>query len=185
MAARNADLTRSRLLDAATEEFAEYGLAGARVDRITKAAGVNNALLYRYFGSKVELFDVAYSRLVEEIVDAVPLDPADLAGYAGRLYDYYEAHPQVVRLAAWRQLERPDHKLPDVVYESQRAKVDAIARSQSNGAVSAQLPAGELLDLLILLSLSNSPLAPAMGSAIDRERRRATVVAAAAAVLGA
>ncbi|MGW5591138.1 TetR/AcrR family transcriptional regulator, partial [Streptomyces sp. NPDC003857] len=78
--ARNADETRRKILEAATDEFAQYGIAGARVDRITKAAGVNNALLYRYFGSKVDLFDTVYSRLVTEIVSAVPLDPTDLPG---------------------------------------------------------------------------------------------------------
>ncbi|MFE7233495.1 TetR/AcrR family transcriptional regulator [Streptomyces sp. NPDC002405] len=54
---------------AATEEFAQYRIAGARGDRITKAADGNNALLQRYFGSKVELLDTAHSRLVTEIVD--------------------------------------------------------------------------------------------------------------------
>jgi AcrR family transcriptional regulator len=85
---------------AATEEFARYGIAGARVDRITTNAGVNNALLYRYFGSKLDLFDTVYSRLVAETVDAVPFDPGDLPGYVGGLYDYYAARPEIVRLTA-------------------------------------------------------------------------------------
>ncbi|MFB7498542.1 TetR family transcriptional regulator [Streptomyces sp. NPDC056161] len=182
--ARNADETRRKILEAATEEFAEYGIAGARVDRITKNAGVNNALLYRYFGSKVDLFDIVYSRLVTEIVDAVPIDAADLPGYVGRLYDYYEARPQVVRLSAWRQLERPEHALPQVVHEAQKDKVEQVAKAQRDGTVSAALPAQELCDLMILLSLSNTPLIPVVGSDIDRERRRATVVATAEAVLG-
>ncbi|WP_327371124.1 TetR family transcriptional regulator [Streptomyces sp. NBC_01217] len=181
--ARNADETRRKILEAATEEFALHGIAGARVDRITKTAGVNNALLYRYFGSKVELFDTVYSRLVVEVVNAVPMDATDLPGYAGRLYDYYEARPQVVRLAAWRQLERPEHTLPQVVYDAQREKSDKIAEAQKDGLVPATLPAEELRDLMILLSLSNTPLVPAMGSAIDREQRRATIVATATAAL--
>jgi len=183
--ARNADETRRKILEAATDEFAQYGIAGARVDRITKAAGVNNALLYRYFGSKVDLFDTVYSRLVTEIVSAVPLDPTDLPGYAGRLYDYYEAHPDVVRLAAWRQLERPEHALPQVVHDAQREKVELIAQAQKDGLVTTALPAEELRDLMILLSLSNTPLIPAVGSDIDRERRRATIVATATAILRA
>ncbi|MFJ3779104.1 TetR family transcriptional regulator [Streptomyces sp. NPDC090075] len=181
--ARNADETRRKILEAATEEFAQYGIAGARVDRITRTAGVNNALLYRYFGSKTELFDTVYSRLVTEIVDAVPMEPTDLPGYAGRLYDYYEAHPDVVRLAAWRQLERPEHTLPQVVYDAQREKAESIAQAQKDGAVPDSLPAGELRDLMILLSLSNTPLMPVMGSDVDRERRRATIVAVATAIL--
>ncbi|MFE2533591.1 TetR/AcrR family transcriptional regulator [Streptomyces sp. NPDC059371] len=181
--ARNAEETRRKILEAATEEFAQYGIAGARVDRITKNAGVNNALLYRYFGSKVDLFDTVYSRLVTEIVDAVPLDPSDLPGYVGLLYDYYEARPRVVRLAAWRQLERTEHTLPQAVVDSHLDKRAKIARAQQDGRLPTTLPAEELLDLMILLSLSNTPLIPTPGSDTDRERRRTTVVAAATAVL--
>jgi AcrR family transcriptional regulator len=182
--ARTADETRRKILEAATDEFAHYGIAGARVDRITNTAGVNNALLYRYFGSKTDLFDIVYSRLVVEIVDAVPLDPADLPGYAGRLYDYYQGHPQVVRLAAWRQLERPDHTLPQAVHDAQQEKVDKIAQAQKDGTITSPLPAEELRDLMILLSLSDTPLMPAMGASdIDRRRRRATIVATARAIL--
>jgi hypothetical protein len=40
---RDADATRRRLLDAATEEFAAYGIAGARVDRSAEAGKTNKA----------------------------------------------------------------------------------------------------------------------------------------------
>ncbi|MER5910835.1 TetR family transcriptional regulator [Streptomyces sp. NPDC001982] len=183
--ARNADVTRRKILDAATEEFARHGIAGARVDRITTNAGVNNALLYRYFGSKTDLFDTVYGRLVVEIVTAVPMDASDLPGYAARLFDYHEAHPDVVRLAAWRQLERPDVPVPEAVAVAQREKAEAIAEAQAQGRLPGTLPAAELRDLMVLLSLSNSPLAPGVGTEGDRARRRATVVAAATAVLRA
>ncbi|HEY3483203.1 MAG TPA: TetR family transcriptional regulator, partial [Streptomyces sp.] len=49
---RDAAETKRRLLAAATEEFAERGIAGARVDRIAAAAGCNKAMIYSYFGSK-------------------------------------------------------------------------------------------------------------------------------------
>ncbi|MFJ2648012.1 TetR family transcriptional regulator [Streptomyces sp. NPDC087420] len=181
--ARSAEETRRKILDAAADEFARYGIAGARVDRITTTAGVNNALLYRYFGGKLELFDVVYSRHVVEIVEAVDLDPDDLPGYVGRLYDYYQAHPHVVRLAAWHQLERPDHTPPQTVHDAQAQKAERIARAQKEGRIPGDLPAEELRDLMVLLSLSNGPLAPALGG--DPALRRATVVAAARALLEA
>lgn len=53
---RDAALTKARLLACATEEFAVHGYAGARIDAIVKAAGVNISLLYQYFGSKEKLF---------------------------------------------------------------------------------------------------------------------------------
>lgn len=47
---------RARIVAAATREFAERGYDGARIDAIGRAAGVNKALLYYYFPSKLELY---------------------------------------------------------------------------------------------------------------------------------
>jgi AcrR family transcriptional regulator len=177
-----AEQTRSKLLDAATEEFATYGIAGARVERITRNAGVNNALLYRYFGNKIELFDRVFADLVASTVDDVPLDGTDLPGYAGRLFDYYTDHEDVVRLAAWRELERADSEVPLTISESHAAKVAQVAQAQADGYVNTDLDAEELLDLIILLSLSGTPLVARLATPPDRERRRRTVIAAARAI---
>jgi len=45
-----------KILIAARDEFAEYGLAGARVDRIARRAEVNKAMIYYHYGSKDELY---------------------------------------------------------------------------------------------------------------------------------
>lgn len=50
------DPTRQRILDAALKEFAHHGLAGARVDRIARSAGVNKAMIYYHFSSKENLY---------------------------------------------------------------------------------------------------------------------------------
>jgi TetR/AcrR family transcriptional regulator len=47
--------TRDRILEAARTDFAEYGQAGARVDRIARSAGVNKAMIYYHFHSKEDL----------------------------------------------------------------------------------------------------------------------------------
>jgi AcrR family transcriptional regulator len=49
------DRTKRRIFEAAVEEFAEYGSAGARVDRIAAKARANKESIYRYFGTKEEL----------------------------------------------------------------------------------------------------------------------------------
>ncbi|ABY22864.1 transcriptional regulator, TetR family [Renibacterium salmoninarum ATCC 33209] len=38
--ARDAQATKQRLLEAAVQEFSQYGIAGARVDRIAAVAGI-------------------------------------------------------------------------------------------------------------------------------------------------
>ncbi|MEA2835378.1 MAG: TetR/AcrR family transcriptional regulator [Methylobacteriaceae bacterium] len=55
-ALRDAERTRRAILKAATAEFAENGLAGARVDRIADVSGVNKRMLYYYFNNKDDLY---------------------------------------------------------------------------------------------------------------------------------
>ncbi len=47
---------REAILAGAMQEFLEHGYAGARVDRLVKAAGVSKATVYRHFPDKEALF---------------------------------------------------------------------------------------------------------------------------------
>src|ERR1700736_4665150 len=49
------DLTRERLLDAATQTFSTDGLRGATTREIARKAGVNEVTLFRHFKSKEQL----------------------------------------------------------------------------------------------------------------------------------
>ncbi|MEU7134996.1 TetR family transcriptional regulator [Streptomyces sp. NPDC046261] len=53
---RDAGATRQSLIEAAAELFAERGYDRTTVRAIADRAGVNQALLFRYFGSKTALF---------------------------------------------------------------------------------------------------------------------------------
>jgi TetR/AcrR family transcriptional regulator len=59
--------TRRKLLTAARREFANSGLAGARVDEIAGRAGVNKQLVYHYFGDKDALYLAVLEWVYEEI----------------------------------------------------------------------------------------------------------------------
>ncbi|MEC3994848.1 TetR family transcriptional regulator [Actinacidiphila sp. DG2A-62] len=191
MTTRDAEATRRRLLDAATQEFAAYGIAGARVDRIAAAARSNKAQIYHYFGSKDGLFDAVFDAMCRETVDAVPIDPANLPEYAGRLHDSYRARPYVQRLATWYRLERAGSgTLLPVVMESNAAKVRAIAAAQEAGLIPARFSPVDLLGLVLHLSgfwSSNVPeydaIATGAGGADDADHQRAVVVAAVEALL--
>jgi TetR/AcrR family transcriptional regulator len=52
----NPEATRNAILEAALHEFATEGPSGARTDHITRAAGVNKALLYYYYRDKETLY---------------------------------------------------------------------------------------------------------------------------------
>ena len=61
--------SRDRILDAALTEFSAHGLAGARMDQIASAAGVNKALLYYYFESKEQLYVAALETVSARVRD--------------------------------------------------------------------------------------------------------------------
>jgi len=61
--------TRARILDAALREFSSLGMAGARMDQIAAAAGVNKALLYYHFDSKENLYVAAVEMISAKIRD--------------------------------------------------------------------------------------------------------------------
>ena len=156
---RDGEGSRQRLLEAATAEFAAYGIAGARVDRIATAASVNKAQMYGWFGSKDGLFDAVFARHLRGIVDAVPFDADDLPGYAAALYDSYLTDPALVRLASWYRLERvPTGKLlaghPGPVGD----KHEAIARAQAAGRIVADLRPEDVYALVIALAGTWSPI---------------------------
>jgi AcrR family transcriptional regulator len=184
---RDAEATRQRLLDAATEEFAARGIAGARVDRIAHAARSNKAQIYHYFGSKDGLFDAVFDRIVQATVSETPIDPADLPEYAGRLFDRYEQHPEIQRLATWYRLERGDGDPPiGAIVASNAAKVKAISEAQRAGLLAARFEPAVLLALLLTISGTWSSMTPEYAGQVKRlsvPKRRQAIVDAVATLL--
>ncbi|MFG1997981.1 TetR/AcrR family transcriptional regulator [Spirillospora sp. NPDC048911] len=101
----DAEATRRRIFEAATAEFAEHGLAGARVERIAASAKANKQAIYLYYGGKDKLFGTVVRAKLEEICHAVRLDQASLPESVGLLFDWYQEHPELIRLLLWEALE--------------------------------------------------------------------------------
>jgi AcrR family transcriptional regulator len=94
-AIRDPERTKQRILTAASDEFANKGYDGARVDEIVRRCMVSKNLVYYYFGSKEALFiavlESAYSDLRKQQdelglkimppVDAIRKLVADLFNY--------------------------------------------------------------------------------------------------------
>ena len=64
----NGQESRQKILDAALDVFYEAGFDGARMDRIAKRAGVNQALIYYYFQSKKGLFAELIDANIREMI---------------------------------------------------------------------------------------------------------------------
>lgn len=147
------------MLDAATAEFAEHGIAGARIDRIAEAADTNKAQLYSYFGSKEKLFDTVFTESLERIMDVVPIDADDLSDWAVRLYDEYLQRPDLIRLATWSRLERRrTGHLVDDVDRLDEQKLDAIRNAERRGSVTVHADPFDVMAMVIAMSMAWSPV---------------------------
>jgi AcrR family transcriptional regulator len=170
--------TYRRILDAATEEFAEHGIAGARIERIVTAARTNKAQLYAYFGDKERLFDAIFLGSLERITNVVPLDADDLPDWAVRLYDEYLRRPDLIRLATWTRLERrPAGHLVETHEHYDDRKLAAIAEAQAAGRVRRGDPF-DLMAMVIAMSMAWSPVSNVYAASDHEpdevhERRRA------------
>ncbi len=146
------DRTKQLLLDAATREFCDHGLAGARVDRIAERAGVNKERIYQYFGKKDELFDIVIARALGQLMEEVPLTgsgPEAVGYYAGRLFDAHVQDRTLARLLFWEGLERGGAPVGDAEREQRhRMKVDLC--TQALPGIS-RVDAGELLMTIVSL----------------------------------
>ncbi|MET0424077.1 MAG: TetR family transcriptional regulator [Actinoplanes sp.] len=183
--------SRRRLLDAATAEFAAWGLAGARVDRIAATAKVNKQQMYAWFGNKTNLFDAVWTESINEIVDSVPLTGADLPGYATRLYDAYLARPHLVRLSTWARMERipTGHLFTHLTAEHDEKKHQSIADAQAAGLIDPRYAPVDVHSLVIAMSMTWSPASPLIAAtaedpAADHTRRKQALAAAVAGAFG-
>jgi AcrR family transcriptional regulator len=121
---RDADRSQGIILAAARDEFAEYGLGGARMDRIAERAGLNKRLIYYYFEDKEKLFQAvlehAYRDIREEEhkLHLLELKPADAVRRLVEFtWNYYLAHPEFLTLLNSANLHRARH-----LQESSRAR---------------------------------------------------------------
>ncbi|AFY36511.1 transcriptional regulator, TetR family [[Leptolyngbya] sp. PCC 7376] len=67
---RNPEATKAKILAAATEEFAQYGLSGARTGAIASRSGITKAMLCYYFQNKETLYRRVLQGLVDDINQA-------------------------------------------------------------------------------------------------------------------
>jgi len=113
---RNPVRNQERILQAATEEFARYGLGGARVDRIAARAGANKRMLYYYYGNKEDLFlkvleaRYAHIRRAELGLHLLDLDPIQgMRRMVEFTWNYYLKHPEFLTLLNSENLHRGRH----------------------------------------------------------------------------
>ncbi len=87
--------SRQRIITAALREFADHGLAGARVDRIARQARINKAMIYYHFSSKERLYRQVLEDNLRKIAASVRIriEQADnIEEFLLFLSDFYHQH---------------------------------------------------------------------------------------------
>ena len=100
-----AETTRQNILDVATQEFADKGLAGARIDEIAERTDSSKRMIYYYFGGKDGLYRAVLERAYagiraresEQRFDSMGAEEA-LAELVRHTFAYHDEHPEFVRL---------------------------------------------------------------------------------------
>ena len=97
--------SKEKILAAGLQEFAEHGLAGARVDQIAGRAGVNKAMIYYHFASKDNLYrEVIRQNIITQLLsmrrhleEGGDL-PGLFAGASDTYYQLFSKQPQMVKI---------------------------------------------------------------------------------------
>src|SRR5579862_464998 len=116
---------RQRILNAAVTLFAEKGFNGTTTRTIARAANVNEALIFRHFPTKQDLYVAIIQEKIEHqsrrnLVDAAAAtDPDDAAVFrriALGMFETVEADPEFLRLLYFSALE--GHELSKLFFDS-------------------------------------------------------------------
>jgi AcrR family transcriptional regulator len=113
---RDPEATRANILEIATEEFADKGFSGARVDDIAARTNTSKRMIYYYFGDKEGLFvaviEQAYGRIrqIEANLKLDHLDPEQaLRTLVGFTFDYQNANEGFIRLVMVENIHKGVH----------------------------------------------------------------------------
>lgn len=105
--------TMAEILAVATQEFANKGLSGARIDEIAAATRTSKRMIYYYFGSKEGLYiavlEDAYRRMrsIESQLHLEDLPPEDaLRRLVEFTFDHHAGNEFFIRLVMAENMER-------------------------------------------------------------------------------
>jgi AcrR family transcriptional regulator len=106
----------AEILNVATQEFADKGLAGARIDEIADATRTSKRMIYYYFGSKeglyVAVLEAAYGRMrqIESNLHLSDLEPEEaLRRLVEFTYDHHQSNEQFIRLVMSENVQRGEY----------------------------------------------------------------------------
>jgi AcrR family transcriptional regulator len=148
-----AEQRRAQLLEAAIRAFSQKGFCGTKTKDIAAEAGVNEALLFRHFPTKDDLYaaileSVAADDWADSVREALSTvgDDAQLfvRELVRRTLAWYRQRPELLHLVLYSALEQ--HQLAEVFRDRQVRPVldlltNYIAERQQDGRFTSVVPA--------------------------------------------
>ena len=109
----NSQDRRAQIIDVSLSLFANKGFNGTKTREIAEKAGVSEALLYRHFATKEDLYRTALGELLD--VHSMSIDCQEamdnrddysvLSAFAWHVIDFYRKDPRSIRLVFFSALE--------------------------------------------------------------------------------
>ncbi len=149
------------ILEVATREFAEKGLAGARIDEIAEATRTSKRLIYYSFGSReglyIRVLEEAYrrTRAIEADLHLEDLEPeAALRRLVGFTVDYQWAHPEFIRLVMTENIHRGEYLAQSrSIHDLNVPAIEGLQRVYERGVAAGVFRAGlDPIDLHMSIS---------------------------------
>jgi TetR/AcrR family transcriptional regulator, upper aerobic nicotinate degradation pathway regulator len=137
--------TREAIVAAAVQEFAEQGLGGARIERISKRARTSDRMLYYHFDSKDLLFQAALEKVHDDMIVAESdlqlnqLDPRDgLKRLISFIWHYFHDNPAFISLVSAENMYAARHarqskRIQKSAAPQLRFVEDLLSRGMSSG----------------------------------------------------
>ncbi|MCV7227844.1 TetR family transcriptional regulator [Mycolicibacterium komossense] len=182
---RSTSELRGVIIDAARVEFARYGLAGARIDRIAKSANASKERLYAHFGDKETLFRQVVAADSTEFFAAIGVRPDAVAEFAGDIFDLAASMPEHLRMITWARLEGVPLEEPELEGRKIRDRdIAAIEAAQAAGHIDREWDPQQLLIVLFGIGMAWASWPQDHPGSVDAQAiSRATAVDAAARIL--
>lgn len=155
-AQRDAEATRTAILDAAERLFLERGPAAASMSAVAEAAGVTKSLIHHHFGSKEGLWRAVKERRFEVYAAlqrhllTEPTSTADLLKRSMEAYFRFQReNPEFVRFRGWLRLETQESPSFGLGEELIRLGVAKVREAQERGELRSDVHPFSILTSLL------------------------------------
>lgn len=155
------DSPKAEILQAALEEFVEFGSKGARMQSIADRAGVNKALLHYYFANKKNLHQEVLRRIFRKALTQisrsldVPSDPErQICMLVRQYFRFIREFPELPRLMIHEISSNPDQvadlfsKLFTETHHFPGAIIDILRNGMEKGQFRKTDPQQTLISIL-------------------------------------